>query len=217
MKEENRLTIIRNIYCVGRNYSLHAEELGNDVPTSPMFFSKPTHALVVANGQAIAVPGDRGEVHYEAEFVIRIGKTYEAGMRAEDVIDAIGLGIDFTLRDVQSELKKKGHPWLLAKGFRNSAVITRLLPFPGMEVCQNTEFALQINGERVQHGKIREMIFDLQTILDFAAIHYGVGEGDLIYTGTPAGVGASSHGDHMQLTWGNEILGEFTLHLEKQS
>ncbi|MET3289466.1 UNVERIFIED_CONTAM: fumarylpyruvate hydrolase [Brevibacillus sp. OAP136] len=208
------MSIIRNIYCVGRNYSQHAEELGNDVPTSPMFFSKPTHALVEATGQAIALPGNRGDVHYEAEFVIRIGKPYAVGMKAEDVIDAIGLGIDFTLRDVQSELKKKGHPWLLAKGFPNSAVITRMLPFPGMDVCERTEFSLLINGERVQHATIREMIFDLQTILDFAATHYGVGEGDLIYTGTPAGVGASAHGDRMQLFWGDELLGECTLHME---
>lgn len=211
------MTIIRNIYCVGRNYSLHAAELGNDVPTSPMFFSKPTHALVEANGQAIPLPGDRGEIHYEAEFVIRIAKSYEVGMKPEDVIGEIGLGIDFTLRDVQSELKKKGHPWLLAKGFRNSAVITRMLPFPGMEACENTEFALLINGERAQHGTIREMIFDLQTILDFAAVHYGVGEGDLIYTGTPAGVGASADGDQMQLFWGDELLGEFTLAIGKEA
>jgi 2-keto-4-pentenoate hydratase/2-oxohepta-3-ene-1,7-dioic acid hydratase in catechol pathway len=179
-----------------------------------MFFSKPTHALVEANGQEIELPGNRGEVHYEAEFVIRIGKAYEAGMKAEEAIDAIGLGIDFTLRDVQSELKKKGHPWLLAKGFRNSAVITRMLPFPGLEACANTDFSLIKNGERVQHGNIREMIFDLQTILDFAAIHFGVGPDDVIYTGTPAGVGASLHGDLMQLIWGDERLGEFTIQMK---
>lgn len=209
------MTDIRNIYCVGRNYRMHAAELGNDVPTSPMFFSKPTHALVQADGQAIAIPGNKGEVHYEAELVIRIGKPFQSGMKAEEAIESIALGIDFTLRDVQSELKKKGHPWLLAKGFPNSAVITKSVSFPGMDTCVNTPFALLKNGERVQSGTASEMIFDLQTILDFAADHYGLGAGDLIYTGTPAGVGAVKDGDKMQLVWGEEVLGEFTISMKE--
>jgi 2-keto-4-pentenoate hydratase/2-oxohepta-3-ene-1,7-dioic acid hydratase in catechol pathway len=204
---------IRNIYCVGRNYALHAAELGNEVPKSPMVFSKPTHALVQARGQKIDFPGDRGEIHYETEFVIHIAKPYETGMNVEDVVDQFAIGIDFTLRDVQSELKKKGHPWLLAKGFPNSAVITELREFHGADACKNHFFSLIKNGEQVQRGNISEMIFDLETIIQFCSAHFGLGPGDLIYTGTPAGVGAIKSGDHLQLKWGEEILGECYINL----
>ncbi|GIM47067.1 fumarylacetoacetate hydrolase [Collibacillus ludicampi] len=202
---------IRNIFCVGRNYRLHAEELGNEVPKSPFLFNKPTHALVEANGQEILLPGDRGAIHHEVEFVIHIARTYKKGMNVEDVVDRMALGIDFTLRDVQSELKKKGHPWLLAKGFLNSAVITAFRPFPGVEACRNIDFSLLKNGELVQKGYLRDMLFDLQTIIEFTSEHFGLGEGDIIYTGTPAGVGPVANGDRLTLNWGEEALGECTI------
>ncbi|WP_044640424.1 fumarylacetoacetate hydrolase family protein [Risungbinella massiliensis] len=204
---------IQNIYCVGRNYRLHAEELGNAVPTSPMIFSKPTHAVIVANGQTISLPRNSGEIHYEAELVLHIGKSYQQGISAEELIDQISLGIDFTLRDVQSKLKSKGHPWLLAKGFPNAAVLTDSREYPGIEALQETNFALQKNGERVQQGNIQEMIFDFQTIVDFIGTNFGLGEGDVIYTGTPAGVGKVENGDHLQLVWGDEEWGSFTVEM----
>lgn len=207
-RKENEMDTIRNIYCIGRNYRLHAEELGNEVPEFPMVFLKPTHALVLAQGQEILLPGGRGEVHYEAELVIHIAKPYETGMKVEDLVDRMALGIDFTLRDVQSELKKKGHPWLLAKGFPNSAVITPFRKFPGEEACRTTDFSLVKNGEPVQRGNIRDMMFDLQTIIEFCGTHFGLGPGDLIYTGTPAGVGTVATGDRLQLMWGEEMLGD---------
>jgi fumarylpyruvate hydrolase len=215
-KEVPVMESIRNIYCVGRNYVLHAAELGNEVPKSPMIFSKPTHALIQARGQVIDLPGDRGEIHYETEFVIQIAKPYETGMKAEDVVDRFALGIDFTLRDVQSELKKKGHPWLLAKGFPNSAVITEFREFPGTEVCKARSFSLIKNGEEVQRGSLSDMIFDLDTIISFCADHFGIGPGDLIYTGTPAGVGAVKNGDELQLKWDGEILGHCSIHLSER-
>lgn len=199
---------IRNIYCVGRNYAQHAAELGNDVPTSPMIFMKPTHAAALMNGQDITLPGSVGEVHYEAELVIRIGKSHTAGIAADDMIKSYALGIDLTLRDVQSELKKKGHPWLRAKGFRNSALLTSFRPFPGSAALEATDFSLTINEQTVQQGNISQMIFNLQTIIDFIAAHYGLGEGDLIYTGTPSGVGALHNGDRLCLFWGEEAWGE---------
>lgn len=199
---------IRNIYCVGRNYAQHAAELGNDVPKSPMIFMKPTHAIALMNGQEIALPGSVGEVHYEAELVIRIGKSYESGMAADDIIDSYALGIDMTLREVQSELKKKGHPWLRAKGFLNSALLTSFRPYPGSAVLETTDFKLTINGHTVQQGNISQMIFNLQAIIDFIASHYGLGEGDVIYTGTPAGVGALQNGDRLCLFWGEEAWGD---------
>lgn len=199
---------INNIYCVGRNYAAHAKELQNEVPTLPMLFSKPTHALVEAHGQNISLPGNRGSIHFETEIVLRIGKPYEQGIKVEEIVECLAIGIDFTLRDVQSELKKKGHPWLLAKGFPNSALVSKFIPFPGIEEMEKVDFSLLKNEEKVQQGNIKNMIFDLQTIIDFTAINFGLGEGDLIYTGTPEGVGPINDNDHITLLWGNSVMGK---------
>ncbi|MFC4798404.1 fumarylacetoacetate hydrolase family protein [Neobacillus sp. GCM10023253] len=204
---------ISNIYCVGRNYAEHAKELQNEVPTSPIIFSKPTHALAEAVGQEILLPGNRGSIHFETEIVIRIGKSYEKGMRVEEIVDSMAIGIDFTLRDVQSELKKKGQPWLLAKGFPNSAIVSKFIFFPGIEEMMKTDFSLLINGKTVQQGNIKNMIFDLQTIIDFIALNFGLGEGDLIFTGTPEGVGPVGDKDHLELLWGTSVLGESIIKL----
>ncbi|CAM5791179.1 MULTISPECIES: fumarylacetoacetate hydrolase family protein [Brevibacillus] len=204
---------IRNIYCVGRNYKLHAAELGNEVPTAPMLFGKPTHALVEANGQEIELPGNRGELHYEAELVIHIARPFAEGAKLEDIVDKMALGIDFTLRDVQSELKKKGYPWMLAKGFPNSAVVTAFRPFPGLQACLETDFTLVKNGEQAQRGNIGDVIFDLMTIIRYTNEHFGLDQGDIIYTGTPAGVAATKNGDHFSFLWGSENWGEFTARL----
>ena len=208
------MEMIQNIYCVGRNYRLHAAELGNDVPTKPMIFDKPTHALAQAAGNEIELPGTRGELHYEAELVIHIARPYEAGVTLEQMVDKIALGIDFTLRDVQSDLKKAGHPWLLAKGFRNSAILTPFHPFPGVDALQNTDFSLLKNGEQVQRGKISDVIFDLMTIIAYISDNFGLDQGDIIYTGTPAGVGPIADGDVMTLVWGEESWGQFTAKLK---
>ena len=204
---------VKNIYCIGRNYRLHAQELNNAVPTSPFLFGKPTHALAQANGQAILLPGDRGSVHYEAELVVHIARPYEPGLPLEELIDQMAIGLDLTLRDAQDELKKKGYPWLLAKGFPNSAVLTEWLPFEGLEATRTHDFTLERNGQEVQRGNIQDMIFDLPTILEFSAKHFGLGQGDIIFTGTPAGVGALANGDHLVLKWKEEKLGECTVKL----
>jgi fumarylpyruvate hydrolase len=206
---------IQNIYCVGRNYAAHAAELNNKVPTSPFLFSKPTHALVEAKGQEIALPGKQGPIHFETELVIRIGKQYEKGIKVDEIVDSKAIGIDFTLREVQSELKKKGYPWLLAKGFPNSAVVSKFIPFPGVEELMKKNFSLSKNGEQVQSGNISNMIFDLQTIIDFSAEHFGLGEGDIIFTGTPEGVGEVMDGDQLSLLWNQTVLGECMIRLIK--
>lgn len=205
---------IRNIYCIGRNYVAHAKELNNDVPAYPILFSKPTHALVEAKGQFISLPGNRGSIHFETELVIRIGKQYEKGIKADEAIDRIGIGIDFTLRDIQSELKKNGHPWLLAKGFPQSAVISKFIVFPGMEEMKKKDFILIKNKEKVQQGNSNNMIFDLQKIIDYIAFNFGLGEGDIIFTGTPEGVGQVLDGDHLTLVWDNEVLGDCYIKLD---
>ncbi|RKN84926.1 fumarylacetoacetate hydrolase family protein [Paenibacillus ginsengarvi] len=204
---------IRNIYCVGRNYGLHAAELGNAVPEQPMLFTKPIYSLVQLDGSVIEVPGSQGEVHYETEVVIRIGQTYEPGKSADDLIDGVALGLDLTLRDVQSELKKKGYPWLAAKGFRRSAPITAFRPFPGTEALGRESFGLLKNGAVAQQGNSNEMIFSIQTIIDYCAEHYGIGPGDLIFTGTPAGVGPIRDGDKFELQFGGETWGEAVIRL----
>ncbi|SEA73107.1 2-keto-4-pentenoate hydratase/2-oxohepta-3-ene-1,7-dioic acid hydratase (catechol pathway) [Thalassobacillus cyri] len=199
---------IKNIYCVGRNYVNHAKELNNDVPTKPLLFSKPNRSLAKADGKEIMLQEDKGAVHYEAELVVRLGKPYEKGIKVNEIVDSMALGLDLTLRDVQSELKKKGHPWLMAKGFPNAAVISDFIPFPGEEKCKEKNFALIKNGEQVQLGNIKQMIFDLQTLVDYCGTHLGTGEGDIIFTGTPEGVGPIVDGDHMELVWDGDPLGE---------
>ncbi|MBR2566095.1 MAG: fumarylacetoacetate hydrolase family protein [Paenibacillus sp.] len=205
------LTNIRNVYCVGRNYKLHAEELGNAVPDEPMIFMKPSHAVVPLDGELLEVPVNKGEVHYEAELVIRIGRDYESGVHVDELVDAYALGIDFTLRDVQTVIKKKGHPWTAAKGFKNSAPITAFQSFPGAAALLEKDFTLKKNGVQVQRGNITNMIFNLQHIVDYVGHHYGLGPGDIIFTGTPEGVGATQSGDVLELSWGDESLGTCTI------
>jgi fumarylpyruvate hydrolase len=204
---------IRNVYCVGRNFGLHAAELGNDVPDKPMIFMKPTHAIVPIEGQTVTLPSGQGEVHYETELVLRIGSDYRKGAQVDDMVDGIALGIDFTLRDVQAELKKKGYPWLPAKGFRQSGPLTAFRPFPGVESVMGTSFKLLKNGNQAQLADLNDMIFNFQAVIDFIAEHFGLGKGDIIYTGTPAGVAAVKDGDLLQLLWGEEVWGELTVKL----
>lgn len=200
-------SLIRNVYCVGRNYKLHALELGNDVPKEPMIFMKPTHAVVPCDGHVISLPKDQGEVHYEGEIVILIARDYEPGMSVNELVDVMALGIDFTLRDVQSTIKQKGHPWTSAKGFKSSAPLSPYIAFPGTEEIANHDFTVFINKSEVQRGNTRDMIFSLQEIVDYIALHYGLGKGDLIFTGTPVGVGPVASGDELELLWGDQQLG----------
>ena len=208
------MDIIRNIYCVGRNYALHAKELHNEIPTEPMFFSKPTHAVIEANGQSVMLPGNRGAVHYETEFVIQIGRPFSKGISVDQLISNVAVGLDLTLRDVQSQLKEKRHPWLLAKGFPCSAVLSRFIAFPGIDECRKLDFSMIKNGSVVQRGNINDMIFDLNTIVTYAAENYGLDEGDIIFTGTPEGVGEILNGDQFSLLLGNQILGNGTFALK---
>lgn len=205
---------IHNVYCVGRNYRAHAEELGNAVPEEPMLFTKPTHAVVPLNGGSVRLTGSQGSVHFEGELVLRVGRAYEPGIRVDELIDQMTLGIDFTLRDVQSKAKAKGQPWLAAKGFRNSAPIGEWIPFPGEKQLLQSDFTLLKNGIETQRGNISRMIFPLQTIIDFCAEHYGLGEGDIIFTGTPEGVGPVASGDQFELRFGERTIGSATITLE---
>ncbi|WP_341280964.1 fumarylacetoacetate hydrolase family protein [Paenibacillus sp. FSL H8-0537] len=192
---------VRNIYCIGRNYRLHALELGNEVPESPMVFTKPTHALVPMDGNVVELPGNHGEVHFELELVLKVGRALEPGMDPDACIDGLALGLDMTLRDVQSKIKAKGQPWLPAKGFKGSAPLGAWLPYPGSEELKAHDFALLRNNEEVQHGNSADMLFDIGTLLRHINDNYGLGPGDLIFTGTPAGVAALQDGDKLSALW----------------
>ncbi|WP_438349746.1 fumarylacetoacetate hydrolase family protein [Paenibacillus sp. FA6] len=200
-------SMIRNVYCVGRNYRLHAAELGNDIPQEPMIFMKPSHAIVPLDKSVIALPKDQGAVHYEGEMVFHINRDYEAGITVDELVDVMALGIDFTLRDVQQVIKEKGHPWTAAKGFKSSAPLTSFIPFPGIEGLVSQDFTVIMNKVEVQRGNASDMIFSVQQIVDYIGLHYGLGKGDIIFTGTPAGVGSVSSGDEFELLWGDNQLG----------
>lgn len=203
--------MIANVYCVGRNYKAHVEELGNDVPSEPMIFLKPSHAVGVMDGTGLQLPADRGSVHYEAELVLRVARDYKPGMTVDELVDVMAFGIDFTLRDVQNTVREQGNPWTPAKGFLNSAPISPFLAFPGAAETAHADFVLRKNGEIVQQGNISRMIFPLQQIVDYIAVNYGLGEGDLIFTGTPEGVGPVYQGDKLEISYGSRVLGSCTV------
>ncbi|WP_100371859.1 fumarylacetoacetate hydrolase family protein [Bacillus sp. FJAT-45037] len=205
---------VKNILCIGRNYAKHAVELGNEVPDTPILFSKPTHSLTMARGEEVTFPSDRGEIHHELEIILHIDRDVQKGDRVEDVVSEISLGIDFTLRDLQLELKGKGQPWLRAKGFKNAAITTKTFPFPGAEACKEIPFSLMKNGEVVQEGATKDMMFDFQAIIEECQDVFGLGYGDLIYTGTPEGVGPIQHGDVLEFYWGGECVGNFTVEMK---
>ncbi len=186
------------IICVGRNYADHARELNNDVPTEPVIFLKPDSALL-KDGKAFYLPDHLGEIHHELEIVLRICKNgkHIAEKFAPDYYDQIGLGIDFTARELQTTLKSKGLPWELAKGFDHSAVLGQLLPkatFAGAPLG----LELKINGESRQTGSTADMLFSFEKIISFVSRYFSLRQGDLLYTGTPAGVGPVNIGDRLQ-------------------
>jgi len=187
------------VIAVGRNYIDHAKELNNPVPETPVIFMKPDTALLKDN-KDFYYPEFSQDVHYEVELVFRIcneGK-HVLPKFAHKYIDAIGLGIDFTARDIQSTHKEKGLPWELAKSFDNSAVISPLFPKGEFPDLKNIAFSLQKNGETVQSGNTKDMIFDIDSLIVFISKYITLRKGDLIYTGTPVGVGPIAVGDKFE-------------------
>ena len=187
------------IICIGRNYSEHTKELGNETPKEPVFFLKPDTAIS-PKGHPFFIPDFSNNVQYEVELVIRInrlGKHIEEKF-AHKYYEQIGLGIDFTARDIQQELKEKGLPWEKAKGFDGSAVISRkYLDKKNLELT-DLNFSLKKNGEIVQSGNTRQMLFKIDQIIAYISQFYTLKIGDLIYTGTPAGVGQVNPGDVLE-------------------
>ncbi len=186
------------IFCIGRNYAEHAKELSNAVPTKPLVFMKPPTALLLEN-KPLFYPDFTKNLHYEVEVVLRICKNGKAIQPefARRYYDKIALGIDFTARDVQDDLKSKGQPWELAKGFDNSAVLSAFVELKDFDAA-NIKFFMTKNGETVQSGTTQDLIFSFDTIVSFISQYFTLQQGDLIYTGTPAGVGGVKVGDKLE-------------------
>lgn len=186
------------IICIGRNYAEHAKELNNEVPDKPVVFMKPASALLV-NDKPFYYPAFTKDIHYEAEIVLKIGKNgrHVQPEFAADYVEEIAIGIDFTARDLQSELKKKGQPWEIAKAFDGSAVLSPFVSISNVERSA-IEFRLTKNGQTVQQGNTRDMLFSVEDIIVYVSQFFKLNQGDLIYTGTPPGVGPIQIGDTLK-------------------
>lgn len=195
------------IFCVGRNYAEHAKELKNDIPTEPVIFIKPKSALVPEN-IPFYYPEFTNELHYECELVFRIGKNgkYIRDYRADKYIDAVTVGIDFTARDIQNELKKKGLPWEKAKAWDHSAIVGEWINLREIDLNNPIEFSMELNDVTVQNGNSKNMIFSVGKIIENISRYFALHIGDIIYTGTPAGVGECVVSDHLCGYIGNEKL-----------
>ena len=186
------------ILCIGRNYAEHIAELNNEKPTEPVLFLKPDSAIL-RNNDPFYIPDFSDDIHYEVEIVLKvskIGKNIEAKF-AHKYYDEVGIGIDFTARDLQSKLKEKGLPWEKAKAFNGSAPISDFVNKAELEDLKNLKFDLKINGETRQTGDTAMMLWNFDEIIAEMSKYFTLKKGDLIFTGTPAGVGKVNIGDNL--------------------
>ncbi|MBN1598684.1 MAG: fumarylacetoacetate hydrolase family protein [Bacteroidales bacterium] len=187
------------IICVGRNYAEHAKELNNPVPDDPVIFMKPDSALLI-NNKPFFLPDFSKEIHYEAEIVLkvsRLGKHIQKKF-AHRYYEEVTIGIDFTARDLQQQCKKEGKPWEIAKAFDGSAVLGTFIHLEQIKNRDSIEFGLKKNGVEVQHGYTGDMLFGFSRIIEYVSTFVTLKMGDLIYTGTPAGVGKIQINDHLE-------------------
>ncbi len=187
------------IICIGRNYADHAKELNNPLPTEPVFFLKPDTAILPA-GSDFYIPEFSSNIHYECELVLKIKKVgkHIPEAFASDYFEEIGLGIDFTARDIQEEQKQKSLPWEKAKAFDNSAPMGQRFLAINLFDQNAIHFELKKNGETVQTGNTADCIFSFNQIVAYISQYITLKTGDLIFTGTPAGVGPVAIGDHLE-------------------
>lgn len=199
------------IICVGRNYAEHIAELNNEKPEEPVIFLKPETAQV-RPGEHFYYPDFSNDVHYEVEIVVKINKVGKniAEKFASSYYDEIGIGIDFTARDVQAKLKAKGLPWELAKAFNGSAPVSGFIPKTEFPDIQNINFDLKIDGETRQVGNTSMMLYRIDYLISFVSRYFMLKKGDLIFTGTPKGVGAVEVGNKLSAS----IEGKTLLQLE---
>jgi len=198
IKNSSRQIPIGKIVCVGRNYAEHAKELGNEVPEKPVVFLKPSSSVIFSE-DSIIYPSFSKEMHHEIELVLLIGKNIKdaAKVEAENAIMGYCLGLDMTLRDIQNELKKKGHPWTIAKCFDTSAVLSEFILKENYTLTLEEEISLSVNNQIRQKEKLNLMLFKPAEIVRYISSLMTLEEGDLIFTGTPKGVGKVEKGDRL--------------------
>lgn len=198
---------ISSIFCIGRNYQKHAEELGNTVTDQPMVFLKPVSS-VIGGDDFIILPHQSKEVHHEVELVIAIGKNGKniSEEKSLEYIAGYGLGIDVTARDMQQQAKEKGHPWSVAKGFDTFAPISNFLPVDNETNFSAMDISLTVNGEERQQGNTTNMIFTVPKLIAYLSTVFTLHPGDLIFTGTPAGVSSIKSGDVIRTSLNNEKI-----------
>ncbi|SMD06880.1 fumarylacetoacetate hydrolase family protein [Pedobacter nyackensis] len=196
------------IIAIGRNYAEHAKELNNPIPTTPVIFLKPDTALLKDN-KPFYIPDFSSDIHFELEVVLKIAKEgkHISEKFAHKYYEEIGLGIDFTARDIQTAHKAKGLPWELAKAFDHSAAVSNFIPKTDIENIYDLPFELKINNEGRQNGNTKNMIFSFEKIIAFVSRYITLKKGDLIFTGTPEGVGQVHQGDKLE-AWlqGQQLL-----------
>lgn len=186
------------IICIARNYAEHTKELKNEIPENPVFFLKPDTS-VLQKDRDFYIPEFTENLHYEAEIVLKISKAgkYIQPEFASKYFEQISLGIDFTARDLQTQLKEKGHPWEIAKAFDNAAVVGEFYPKNDFDL-ENLNFHMTKNQDIVQKGNTNQMIHDFAKIISTASQYFTLKTGDLIFTGTPAGVGQVLENDYLE-------------------
>lgn len=196
---------VGTLYCIGRNYSEHAKEMGSEVTETPVVFLKPSNAYV-ASGSKIAIPKYSNEMHHEVELVVVIGKDCE-NVKAESAMDYVagyGVGLDFTLRDIQSIAKAKGLPWSTAKSFYASAPVSDIIPISQIENPESCDIELTNNGEIMQKGNSGDMQHSVPELIAYLSEVFRLRAGDCIFTGTPSGVGQVVSGDKLVATLNNK-------------
>lgn len=200
------------VIAIGRNYAAHVKELNNPLPSSPVIFMKPDTAVLKDN-KPFYIPDFSSDIHYELEVVLKVCKEgkHIAEKFAANYFDEVGLGIDFTARDIQTAHKEKGLPWELAKSFDNSAAISRFIPKDQIADLNNLEFELKINNETRQLGNTKNILFSFEKIIAFVSQYITLKKGDLIFTGTPEGVGQVHPGDKLEAWMANEQFLNFDI------
>lgn len=200
------------IIAIGRNYAAHAKELNNPLPDKPVIFLKPDTALLKDN-KAFYIPDFSNDIHYELEVVLKICKEgkHISEKFAPKYYEEVALGIDFTARDIQAEHKAKGLPWELAKAFDHSAAVSNFIPKTDLADLYNSSFNLTINGELKQDGNTRNMLFSFEQIIAFVSRYITLKKGDLIFTGTPEGVGQVHPGDKLEASLEGQQLLSFDI------
>ena len=194
---------VRRIYCVGRNYADHAREMGHSGREAPFFFAKPADAVLPAAegaGAVLAYPAHTNDLQYEAEFVVAIGArgAFVPAAQAARLIWGYGVGLDLTRRDQQAQAKQQGRPWDVAKGFDHSAPVSAIKPVTACGLLEQAHLWLDHNGQRRQDSDIRNMIWSVNEIIEHLSGYFALAPGDLIFTGTPAGVAAVRPGDTLR-------------------